>query len=288
MKKEDYNGLSPLLRHALESFEHGLDHFLDGTETGRKFALLHIDQAIELIIKEKLVRMGKSISKGDGTTITIHEALNSLCKEISVLERPRLESLHDLRNNIQHTGLTVDAYTTDFYVIEAYKFVKKFLKDELNIDFAQYITVEILHKDAAVVLEPPENESKLVTKIFSGEDIVSIPIRGTEESLEIDRALLGTNINNIFGYYVLTNDMEADSLISKDDILIIQEKSKIKNGQLVLIKVQNRTLLQYIYYNGNQIRLQPPNPVLNSEVYPSSSVNIIGQVKMVIRRVKST
>ena len=36
---------SPMLRHAFESFEHGLLHYLEGTELGRKFALLHIDHA---------------------------------------------------------------------------------------------------------------------------------------------------------------------------------------------------------------------------------------------------
>lgn len=52
--------LSPMFRHAIESFEHGLEHFLDGTDRSRKFALLHIDHAIELMLKEKCVQLGKS------------------------------------------------------------------------------------------------------------------------------------------------------------------------------------------------------------------------------------
>ena len=36
--------------HASESFEHGLEHYLDGAERSRKFAILHIDQAIELFL----------------------------------------------------------------------------------------------------------------------------------------------------------------------------------------------------------------------------------------------
>ena len=67
-----------MLRHAFESFEHGLLHYLEGTELGRKFALLHIDHAIELILKEKVVRTGQSIYRKDGKTITVHEAYAAL------------------------------------------------------------------------------------------------------------------------------------------------------------------------------------------------------------------
>ncbi len=72
---------SPMLKHAIESFEHGLEHFLDGTEKSRKFALLHIDHAIELLLKEKCVQLGKSIYRGDGTTLTIHEAFSLACPQ---------------------------------------------------------------------------------------------------------------------------------------------------------------------------------------------------------------
>jgi hypothetical protein len=97
---------SPIFKHAIESFEHGLEHYLDGTEKSRKFGLLHIDHAIELLLKERCVRLGKSIYKNDGTTLTIHETFRSLSNSnVSVPEQPRLEELHDLRNTIQHKGL---------------------------------------------------------------------------------------------------------------------------------------------------------------------------------------
>lgn len=124
--------LSPMLRHALESFEHGVLHYLDESEIGRKFALLHIDHAIELVLKEKVARIGKSIFRKDGKTISVHEAYQAL-SEISIPEQPRLEDLHDFRNIVQHKGLTPDEHTTEFYVTEAYTFLKRFLRDELGI-----------------------------------------------------------------------------------------------------------------------------------------------------------
>lgn len=120
--------------HASESFEHGLEHYLDGSERSRKFAILHVDQAIELFLKEKVVQLAKTIYKSDGTTLTLHETFNSL-KDLGILERPRIEELHDLRNTIQHRGLTPDAGTTEFYIEVAYEFMKRFLPSELGVPF---------------------------------------------------------------------------------------------------------------------------------------------------------
>lgn len=47
--------------------------------------------------------------------------------------------MHDFRNTIQHKGLTPDAHTTNFYVNEAYNFVKRFLRDEINLNLASYL-----------------------------------------------------------------------------------------------------------------------------------------------------
>ena len=130
--------LSPMFKHAIESFEHGLEHYLDSSPKSRKFALLHIDQSIELILKEKIVRIGKSIYKSDGSTLNLYESFKSL-KELKLPEQPRIEELHDLRNTVQHKGLTPDLESTKFYVEEAYSFFRRFLIDELDTPLDQTI-----------------------------------------------------------------------------------------------------------------------------------------------------
>ncbi|MHB0966518.1 MAG: hypothetical protein ACYC36_08700 [Bellilinea sp.] len=136
----NYKGISPVLRHAMESFEHGVFHYLDGTEISRKFAFLHIDHAIELILKEYVVRLGESLYRKDGKTIGLYDAYSILeTKGVFIPEKPRLEDLHDFRNIVQHKGLTPDEQTTEFYVIVAYKFVKRFLHDELALELDLYL-----------------------------------------------------------------------------------------------------------------------------------------------------
>src|SRR5438034_830484 len=71
--------LSPLVRSAFEVLEHGLWHYLrSDTTTDMKFALLHIDQAIELLLKERVRQGGHSIYKNPKETISIWGAYEIL------------------------------------------------------------------------------------------------------------------------------------------------------------------------------------------------------------------
>ncbi|BCG60798.1 hypothetical protein [Paenibacillus sp. URB8-2] len=146
---------SPMLNHAIESFQHGVEHYLDGTIVSRKFAVLHIDHALELFLKEKVVQLGKSIYKSDGNTLSLHETLNSL-KEIKIIELPRLQEIHDLRNTIQHKGITPDEMTTEFLVDVAYHFIKRFATEELQLDFNN-----ILPERYVRLMEPESQKFKL-------------------------------------------------------------------------------------------------------------------------------
>lgn len=129
-----------MLKFAFETFQHGLEHHLEQSPLSRKFALMHLDQAVELLLKEKIVQLNKTIYKGDNTTLNMRECFNSLENaKIDLPERPRLEDLHDLRNAVQHKGLTPDAESTDYYVEVAYRFAKRFLPNELGVHFEDVV-----------------------------------------------------------------------------------------------------------------------------------------------------
>lgn len=133
---------SPILKSAIESLEHGLDHSTKKTPKDWRFAILHVDQAVELILKEKLVLMGKSIYKGK-KSLNLHETFNELKKQgIIIPEKPIIEEAHNIRNRTQHRGHTFIKEIITYYIEEEYKFVKKFLKTEMNIDISQIIELE--------------------------------------------------------------------------------------------------------------------------------------------------
>lgn len=126
--------ISPLLSNAVEMFEHAIEHYMSGNERDRKMMVLHCDQAIELILKEKLRDLGESIFLKNGQTITYYNALKKLSenKGVKIPEKPDLELLHDQRNVIQHKGAQVSESDAEFYIRKSYNFVKRFLNDELG------------------------------------------------------------------------------------------------------------------------------------------------------------
>lgn len=139
--------LSPLLRSAFETLEHGLWHFLrSDTTPDMKFALLHVDQAIELFFKEKVRSAGKSIYKNPKETITIWGAYDILEKELGckLPEKPDLELLHEERNNIQHKYANPSPEDAAFHLEKAMLFIRRFLKEELGLDIADFVPSEYL------------------------------------------------------------------------------------------------------------------------------------------------
>jgi DNA-directed RNA polymerase subunit F len=141
--------ISPLLRSAFEVLEHGLYHYLrSNTPKDMKFALLHVDQAIELILKERVRLGGHSIYKTPKETITIHGAYDILENKLKCLipERPDLELLHEERNSIQHKYANPSAEDAAFHVEKAVKFIARFAKDELRVSLADFLPSEFLSK----------------------------------------------------------------------------------------------------------------------------------------------
>jgi len=149
--------ISPLLRNAVESLEHALDHYDLNTDRDRKFAILHADQAVELILKEKVRREKESIYKKDKkTSIGLHEALSILSqKGVLVPESSDLEMLHDERNRIQHQNSTPDVETTNFHIENAVRFMMRVLAADLGLDLRQTLSAPAYQRFEA--FRPPES-----------------------------------------------------------------------------------------------------------------------------------
>ncbi len=146
-KKKSSAKLSPLLRSAFEVLDHGLWHFFrSNTAKDMKFALLHVDQAIELMLKECVRAGGKSIYKNPKETITIWGAYEILTNElnINVPEKPDLELLHEERNSIQHKYANPSPDDAAFHIEKAMNFIRRFTKDQLKLDIKDYVPSEYL------------------------------------------------------------------------------------------------------------------------------------------------
>jgi hypothetical protein len=129
-------------KSALEVLEHGLFHyFRSDTPRDMKFALLHIDQRIELLLKERVRVGGKSIYKNPKETIGVYRAYEIIIDELkcAIPEKPDLELLHEERNNIQHKYSNPSPEDAAFHVEKAMTFIRRFVKDELGLNIQDHL-----------------------------------------------------------------------------------------------------------------------------------------------------
>jgi hypothetical protein len=111
-----------------------------------KFAILHVDQAIELLLKEKIRSAGISIYKSPKETVSIWRAYEILEEDLncSIPEKPDLEMLHEERNSIQHKYANPSPEDAAFQIEKAMGFIRRFMQDELKLDIDAHIASEYL------------------------------------------------------------------------------------------------------------------------------------------------
>lgn len=140
--------MSPLLRSAFETLEHSLYHyFRSDTSLDLKFALLHVDQGIELLLKERVRKFGVSIYTNNNKkeTISTWEAFTILANNgCKIPERADLELLHDDRNEIQHRYSQPSPEAVVFHMQNAMRFVERFLKEEFAMDIGSVLSMEYI------------------------------------------------------------------------------------------------------------------------------------------------
>ena len=76
-----------------------------------------------------------------------------------------------------------------------------------------------------------------------------------------------------------------DEQIRNDDIVILEDRKSVSNGETVvaLIDDSEATLKTY-YLESNQVRLQPQNPTMTPLVLDSERVQVQGVVIGIMRR----
>lgn len=118
-----------------------------------KFVILHLANAVELILKDRLIDKGVSIYYAKKSqTITIWESFDQLfAVGVQIPERPVIELLLDDRNTIQHRFGYPDAQTVYYYLEQVVAFLRRFLGDEYSLDLAEVLKVHLSKSDLALL-----------------------------------------------------------------------------------------------------------------------------------------
>lgn len=127
---------------------------------------------------------------------------------------------------------------------------------------------------------------------FLGYIVASAPIpvealTGTE-TVEINRALFGRDVNGLFALQVQGNSM-IDALIHDGDTVILRHQDRVENGEMAAVWLNSNaeTTLKKVYYEGARVRLQPANPTMEPIFVPANDVRVQGKVVMVIRQLSN-
>jgi integrase len=158
-------GVSPIRTFALNLLEHGYFHYAATSKLDIQLAFLHIDQSIELLVKAKLIELGKEIFEQESRTLDLKASLRSLSKAIDTAQYPiaALHVLHEQRNAIQHFGLQVDSGQRDYYLRDiAYSFLKRFLPDHFGIDIRTILSPLVIQSLEGTSSAPEQRSAQLL------------------------------------------------------------------------------------------------------------------------------
>lgn len=164
---------SPVFISAAELLIHSVELFrqVDANDRNYTFIVLHVANAVELLLQDRLIDAGESIyDSRKSTKITIWKILDALRKlRIQIPERPMIEFLMEDRETIQYRPGRPDLKTVYYYLDEVTAFFKRFVRDEYGINVADVLhELGIAEGDLQLlgVLEGQGNELAFLDKLF--------------------------------------------------------------------------------------------------------------------------
>lgn len=132
---------SPLFQSAMELIGHSISHYNGNRELDRKLLILHLANAVELILKDIVLDSGCSIYKNPKETITIQGCLSTLEKQnIEIPNLNKIELLIDERNALQHRFGSPNELTSIFYMNIAQQFFQEVLRTNYGQDYDEVIS----------------------------------------------------------------------------------------------------------------------------------------------------
>jgi repressor LexA len=121
--------------------------------------------------------------------------------------------------------------------------------------------------------------------IVAGEP-VSVPTETPTDEVIVTRDMIGSaRIEDVFALRVRGDSM-IDASVNDGDIVILRRQQEARNGEMVAawIPAREETTLKYFHNEGERIRLQPANPMMDPIYLHPSEVQVQGRVLSVLRR----
>ena len=147
--------------------------------------------------------------------------------------------------------------------------------------------VQLTDDDTNIVKVP------MIGKIVAGEPVELPPNNDFEfidddDMIHLPTGLLGKHNSKgrIFALRV-NGDSMIDALVNDRDIVVLQQQDTAQNGDMVAVWLadNNQTTLKYFFSEGEQVRLQPANAMMEPIYVDARQVRVQGRVLAVLRQV---
>lgn len=154
---------SPLFQSAMELLGHSVTHFAGRDEIDRKLFILHVCNAVELLLKDMRLDTGESIYKNPKETVSVTHCIEALKnKGVTLPLLNRIELLIDERNALQHRFGSPNELTSIFYQKIAFAFFGSVLKDHYSLELDEMLDQFAEPRAlASLRLSEPSNDSEL-------------------------------------------------------------------------------------------------------------------------------
>jgi uncharacterized protein YutE (UPF0331/DUF86 family) len=131
---------SPIFTNSLEIMEHAIEHLKTKSPRDMRLAVLHADNALELLLKELARLNGIRLIDKKGHSISYYDCVDKLEeKGIKIPGLPDIDILHDERNAIYHLGSQPDEKKTDWLVYKvALNLFNRICLDEFKYDITTF------------------------------------------------------------------------------------------------------------------------------------------------------
>ncbi len=151
---------SPLFHSALELLSHACEHYVSGEERDRRLVILHLANAIELLLKDRLLDLGISIYENPKQTKTITRVLSDLEKNhVVVPQKHIIELLIDERNTIQHRFGSPNSIMVKYYFDNSLRFFEEFMDAAFGLELREYLS-SMLDESTLAYIYPISETSK--------------------------------------------------------------------------------------------------------------------------------
>lgn len=171
---------SPLFHSALDLLAHACEHYLIDKERDRRFVILHLTNAIELLLKDRLLDLQISIYENPKQTKSITKVLSDLEKhDVMVPMKHIIELLIDERNNLQHRFGSPNSIMVKYYFDNSLRFFEEFMDAAFGLELREYLS-NLLDETILGYIYPISESSKdillqarLVVKVHPSSSILT-------------------------------------------------------------------------------------------------------------------